>query len=77
MDGYELIRRVRAPESPARHAAALAYSAHAQDGDRQRALDAGFDAHLAKPADAETVVNAVEHLVRHRRSDAGNSERRW
>ena len=32
-------------------------------GDRRRALDAGFDAHLTKPADTERVMDLLATLL--------------
>jgi CheY-like chemotaxis protein len=48
MDGYELARQVR--QIPAVAAVKLvAITGYGQESDRQRAHDAGFDAHLVKP----------------------------
>jgi signal transduction histidine kinase/ActR/RegA family two-component response regulator len=62
-DGYSLIRQLRALE-PAEVASvpAAALTAFARNEDRLRALDAGFQLHLAKPIDAGTLVNAVARL---------------
>jgi signal transduction histidine kinase/ActR/RegA family two-component response regulator len=62
-DGYSLIRRLRAfnaPELASIPAAAL--TAFAREEDRQRALQAGFQLHLAKPIDARELVDAVANL---------------
>ena len=62
-DGYSLIRRVRAlcpPGSASIPAAAL--TAFAREEDRERALQAGFQLHLAKPIDASALVAAVATL---------------
>ena len=45
-DGYELLRRVRAANESQK---AVAVTAFARPEDRERALAAGFDGHLAKP----------------------------
>jgi len=62
-DGYELIRRVRASPGGAEIPAA-ALSALAREQDVQRALDAGFQQHLAKPIEPALLVSAVARLVR-------------
>jgi CheY-like chemotaxis protein len=64
-DGYAFIRRVRAL-APARGAfvPAAALTAFARDEDRQQALDAGFQLHLAKPIGAAALVSAVASLGR-------------
>jgi CheY-like chemotaxis protein/anti-sigma regulatory factor (Ser/Thr protein kinase) len=62
-DGYSLIRKLRAFHSPAiASIPAAALTAFARNEDRQQALEAGFQLHLAKPIDAETLVNAVATL---------------
>lgn len=48
MDGYEVVRRLRAePELTRSYIAAV--SGYGQDQDRRRSREAGFDAHLTKP----------------------------
>ena len=62
-DGYTLIRRIRAAEAPGLASIpAAALTAFARDEDRQRALQAGFQLHLAKPIDAPSLVAAVASL---------------
>jgi PAS domain S-box-containing protein len=59
-DGYTLVRRVRAlPAARGGALPAIALTAYARAQDRQRALEAGFVAHLAKPikpADLLTLI---------------------
>jgi CheY-like chemotaxis protein len=66
VDGWEMIRRVRAT-SLGRTVPALALSANASLEDAGRALDAGFDVHLAKPISREELVAAVLSVVDLRR----------
>lgn len=61
--GYELIRKVRELPSEARHVPAVALTAFATDKDRQRALSAGFQIHLAKPVEPEVLIETVERLA--------------
>jgi len=63
-DGYALIRKVRA-RGPARGGAlpAAALTAHARDEDRRRALEAGFHAHIAKPAEPAELASVVAALA--------------
>jgi signal transduction histidine kinase/ActR/RegA family two-component response regulator len=64
VDGYSLIRRLRA--SPIAAVAAIpaaALTAFVRDDDRQRALDAGFQLHLAKPVDERSLLSAVAGLA--------------
>ena len=52
MDGFELIRRIRASDNRRiRDIPAAALTAHARSEDRVRTLQAGFEMHLPKPVD--------------------------
>ncbi|MGE3512364.1 MAG: response regulator, partial [Vicinamibacterales bacterium] len=65
MDGFEFISRVRASENPAiRDVPAAALTAFARSDDRTRALQAGFELHLAKPVDPAELVAAIVTLNR-------------
>lgn len=65
MDGYELLRRVRAA-SPAGSDAlpAIALSAFARAEDRVRALHAGFQVHVSKPVEPSELIATVAALAR-------------
>ena len=64
-DGYNLIRRIRGlPDEGQRWVPALALTAFARDDDRERALAAGFDDYLAKPADPAELIRKIFHLIR-------------
>jgi two-component system CheB/CheR fusion protein len=58
MDGYEIARRLRA-DPAAKRVHLIALTGYGQEHDRERALEAGFGAHLVKPAD----INAVNHIL--------------
>jgi PAS domain S-box-containing protein len=65
MDGYELIRRVRASSDPSVcDVPAAALTAFARSEDRTKALQTGFEMHLAKPVDPGELVASVVTLVR-------------
>jgi PAS domain S-box-containing protein len=69
MDGFEVIKRVRASPNPAiRDLPAAALTAFARSEDRTRALRSGFEMHLAKPIDPGELVASVATLVRRARS---------
>jgi two-component system CheB/CheR fusion protein len=72
-DGYEVARRVRArPELAGTRLVAV--TGYGQSGDRQRALAAGFDAHLVKPIDPPRLLEVIERLqARGPRADAYES----
>jgi len=58
MDGYEVARRIRAHPG-LRQPYLVALTGYGAPEDRQRALDAGFDAHLAKPVDNEMLAAVI------------------
>ena len=64
MDGFELIRRVRAL-SPAQGGCipAIALTAFARHEDRTRALASGFAAHLSKPVEPSQLLALASQLV--------------
>jgi CheY-like chemotaxis protein len=61
--GYDLIRKVRSLSSDARNIPAVALTAFATEKDRELALAAGFQVHLAKPVDPGVLVEAIERLA--------------
>jgi signal transduction histidine kinase/ActR/RegA family two-component response regulator len=62
-DGYEFIRKVRLLGEPVSRIPAIALTAFADLGDRTNALLAGFQAHLAKPVDAQELIVHVAALT--------------
>ena len=63
-DGYELIRTIRAmPTERIASLPAAAVTAHARDDERDLALAAGFDLHLATPLHPATLARAVARLA--------------
>ena len=64
IDGVEALERMRQNERTA-SIPALAVTAQAMSGDRERFLEAGFDGYLAKPVDVHELIEAVrEHCDR-------------
>jgi CheY-like chemotaxis protein len=62
MDGYEVCRRLRGDPRTAR-AAVLVLTARGQLVDKQIALRAGADVHVAKPFDGKLLVQEVQRLL--------------
>jgi signal transduction histidine kinase/CheY-like chemotaxis protein len=58
MDGYQLASRLRR-DPQTRDAYLVAITGWGQEEDRRRALAAGFDAHLTKPADPEQLTTLL------------------
>jgi PAS domain S-box-containing protein len=64
MDGFEMLRRVRAQLEPdGRRIAAVALTAFARSEDRIRALQAGFLMHLAKPVEPSELIATVASVA--------------
>jgi len=63
-DGYALIRQVRRLDPGAGgNIPAIALTAYARTQDVERALEAGFQRHLAKPVDAERLIGMIAQLA--------------
>jgi CheY-like chemotaxis protein len=62
-DGYSLVSKLRALDRSGGQLVTVALTGHASDFDRDRALRAGFDAHVGKPVDPEALVASVASLV--------------
>ncbi len=70
-DGYFLIRQIRSrEEKDGARIPAIAVTAFARTEDRHRALDAGFQAHVAKPFEPADLISLVVRLTRARASGA-------
>jgi len=63
MDGYQLMRKIRADEPRDRRLPAVALTAFARSEDRKRAILAGYQTHLAKPFDTAELVLVVAGLM--------------
>ena len=61
-DGYELMHTVRSGGGP-KQLIAVAVTAYARDVDKRRALDAGFDWHLAKPVEPDDLISVIASLL--------------
>jgi PAS domain S-box-containing protein len=61
MDGYEVAREVRR-DPHLRDVVLIALTGYGREEDRERALEAGFDRHLVKPVEPDTLQTLVAHL---------------
>jgi signal transduction histidine kinase len=59
LDGYEVAARIRAGQGP-KPPRLIAMTGYGQDSDKKRAREAGFDAHIVKPASIEALKSALE-----------------
>lgn len=73
-DGYSLIRRWRLKEKDEQlqRIAAIAVTAYASSIDREQALMAGYNWHVAKPVDATELVRVIAAVVTTNKLEAGN-----
>jgi PAS domain S-box-containing protein len=62
-DGIALIGRLRA-DSRRRDLPAIALTAHGREEDKARALAAGYQRHLTKPAELDALVQSIAELAR-------------
>ena len=64
MNGYEATRQIRAMDSPyCREIPILAMTANAFEEDRQDAIAAGMNGHLAKPIDLRTLLKTLSEAL--------------
>jgi two-component system cell cycle response regulator DivK len=66
-DGFELLREIR--QSPFGTMRVIALTAHAMTGDRERALQAGFDGYITKPIDVRDFPDQVQRALQGSRLD--------
>lgn len=64
MDGYEAARRIRALEDSEKSSLPIiAMTANAFDEDRQKALAAGMNGHIAKPVDVDILEQTLMDIL--------------
>ncbi|PSR13981.1 histidine kinase [filamentous cyanobacterium CCP3] len=63
VDGYMLMRQIRALAPDRRAIPAIALTAYAAEVDQQEAIAAGFQLHLAKPIEPEALIDAIVNLL--------------
>ena len=66
-DGFALIREIRAAlQGTRRRLAAVSVTAYASPKERDEALRAGFDAHVAKPVDPDALLSVIAAVMAQR-----------
>ncbi|MBI5958192.1 MAG: response regulator, partial [Chloroflexi bacterium] len=64
MDGWEMIKKIRAnPETAG--IPAIALTAHAMSGDKERVLEAGFNGYISKPFMLDTFLEEIQRCINH------------
>jgi CheY-like chemotaxis protein len=62
LDGYEATGRIKADDR-LRAIPLVALTAHSMKGDRAKAIDAGCDAYVTKPVDADEILALIARLI--------------
>jgi CheY-like chemotaxis protein len=62
VDGYEATGRIKADDR-LRAIPLVALTAHSMKGDRAKAIDAGCDAYVTKPVDADEILALIARLI--------------
>jgi signal transduction histidine kinase/DNA-binding response OmpR family regulator len=70
LDGYEVARKLRALAETS-SAFLIALTGYGQPADRGRALEAGFDHHLTKPADPDELLRLIQEWLQSRPAAVG------
>jgi CheY-like chemotaxis protein len=63
MDGYEVARHIRAANGWPSRPLLIAVTGYGQESDRQRAIAAGFDLHMAKPIEPNQLMEVIDGKV--------------
>lgn len=63
VDGWEMLRGIRANPKTSQ-IPVIALTAHAMQGDRERALAAGFDGYITKPIMLDTFLDLIKQCLR-------------
>lgn len=64
LNGFEVLERLRATPQLA-SIKVIALTAYAMRGDREKALQAGFDGYLTKPIDIQTLTETIATFLNH------------
>ena len=70
-DGYTLIRHIRRLKGDNGQVPAIALTAYARAEDRAKAIEAGYQLHLAKPVEGSTLIAMVAALSKREHSRLG------
>ena len=60
MDGYQVVKKLRHEEG-LRHARIIAITGYGEEQARRRSAEAGFDHHLVKPVDYDTLLGLIAY----------------
>jgi CheY-like chemotaxis protein len=63
MDGYTFLQQIRTLEA-AKQVPAIALTAYAGEGDRNQALQAGFQEHSSKPIEPDELIKTISEVLK-------------
>ena len=63
MDGYAATRQIRTLPSDAANVPIVAMTANAFEEEKQKAIRAGMNAHIAKPIEAGRLMETLSHIL--------------
>lgn len=70
MNGWQLLEHLRNNRTDLDNVPIIAVTAHAMQGDRERALQAGFDGYIAKPYDIHNLIPLIQRIVVKHKKDS-------
>jgi len=73
LDGYETVTELRQRRGQV-HLIVVAVTGHNSDEDKRRAYESGFDLHVAKPMDVDTLKDLLKLLDPEHESSAAQSQ---
>lgn len=73
VNGLDATRLVRSNQALC-HIPVIAVTAHAMEGDKARALDAGCDDYVSKPIDEDQLMAKIRGLIEHGNHRTGSTE---
>jgi|SRR5688572_3312492 CheY-like chemotaxis protein len=65
MSGWEVLKFIRANDA-LKGIPVITITAQVMAGDRERALEAGFDGYIAKPISVSTIIKTIQEILRSR-----------
>ncbi|OGW24876.1 MAG: two-component system response regulator [Nitrospirae bacterium GWC2_42_7] len=63
IDGFEVLRQIRASKADAR-VPIIAMTSYAMSGDREKLMKAGCTGYIEKPIDPETVMEEIHKIIK-------------
>jgi CheY-like chemotaxis protein len=71
MSGWEVLKVIRGDDA-LKHIPVITITAQVMAGDRERALEAGFDGYIPKPISVSSIVKTIQEILRTRGIQVSN-----